>query len=269
MILTSGHPQALQSAALTDVGLRRERNEDSLIALPEHGIFAVADGMGGATGGREASQAIIECIRDAAAVERIKDASEQEVQRIVQEAISTANRAILHYAEEHGAYGMGSTVVALHLNRVRNTASVTHAGDSRAYLYRGGKIKRLTADHTIAAEIGIDDEAEIVPTCIDGMLTRAIGLQDPVELEFSDLKTRPGDVFLLCSDGLTRHLTDRDIASYLSKYPSMSLEKITEELVSETKRRGAFDNVTVVAVAVDEQQQKQRRGGFLSFFMSF
>lgn len=232
------------SVALTDVGHRRERNEDAILALPDHGIFCLADGMGGAVGGQEASSQIVQCVEQGA------DELDGELPAEgVLKAIYRANRLIHEKARSMNAIGMGSTVVALTLGEDGRTARLMHAGDSRAYLCRGGELQRLTRDHTLAAEIGLGDD-EDVPGFLDGMLTRAIGLVPRVDLVDQTIELQPGDLYLLCSDGLNKHLRDDEIGARLSRFPSTEVMALAEDLVTETKNRGAYDNVSVILVGL-------------------
>lgn len=235
----------IHSAALTHEGRVRKNNEDSFCAQPERGLWAVADGMGGHENGEWASAEI------AGSVERLPgaDSFEDGCQAVAQ-AIHDANGRIWAEAQLRGIQ-MGSTVVAL-LLRDRHFA-VLWVGDSRAYLLRGGTLYQLSRDHSQVQEM-IDrglleaDAAESHP--MSHVLARAVGVMKTVEVDVIADEVEAGDVFLLCSDGLTGRVTDGELAELLGTTTDMAA--LTEELVRLTLERGAPDNVTVVTVALDE-----------------
>jgi serine/threonine protein phosphatase PrpC len=228
----------LEYAAATHVGLVRGRNEDA------HGrhatsLFVVADGMGGHAGGEVASAiAVAETVaRYAASEERRRDLA-------LDEALKGAHRAVRRRAEATPSLaGMGATVVALAFDRAR--AVVGHAGDSRCYLLRGGRLARLTTDHSAAEEarqkgrISFPYEAHVV--------TRAVGAgAGELRPEVRSLRPRAGDVFLLCTDGLTGPVPDAAIAEAL-RAPG-PLEDVAADLIGRALDGGAPDNVTVALV---------------------
>ncbi len=237
-------PLEFSSAGLTDVGHRRERNEDAMLVLEQHGVFCLADGMGGAVRGHEASEQIITCVEEAFGKEPVDTPI-----KVLDQALRHANRSIFERAQRIHATGMGSTVVALVLQRGKPDGMIFHAGDSRAYRLRKGSLTRLTADHTLAAEIGLPDEGR-PPTFLDSMLTRAIGLATDVELVAAPIDLTPGDIYLLCSDGLNKHVNDQEIANYLRQFPKEPVERIARTLIDVTRDRGAIDNVSVVVVGI-------------------
>ncbi len=253
MIFSLDRALTVTGVAVTDVGHKRERNEDAVISLSQKGVFCVADGMGGAHGGKEASQTIISTISDR--VER--DFSPEAIAREVLGAIHEANRRIFVRAVERRVAGMGSTVVAVVIPPGRRHACVLHAGDSRAYLMRRKKLQRLTVDHSMATEMGLGDN-EVVPKFIEGMVTRAVGLGESLDVDSRELKIKSGDVLLLCSDGLNKHLSDAEIADHLAAFPQDTVQAIANRLIIETKKRGAVDNVSVIVVGI---QRGRLNGG--------
>lgn len=234
----------VDSAARSHEGRVRKNNEDSFCALPERGLWAVADGMGGHENGEWASAEIAQAIG-----ELPEAASFEEGCQAIAGAIHHANARIWAEASLRGIQ-MGSTVVAL---LVRNTHfAVLWVGDSRAYLLRGGTLYQLSRDHSQVQEM-IDrgllepDAAESHP--MSHVLARAVGVMESVEVDVIADEMEAGDVFLLCSDGLTGRVSDGEIADMLA---ATDMASVTERLVALTLERGAPDNVTVVTVAVDE-----------------
>lgn len=234
----------VDSAALSHEGRVRKNNEDSFCAQPDRGVWAVADGMGGHENGEWASAEI------AGAIERLPEAPtfEEGCQALAQ-AIHDANGRIWAEAQLRGIQ-MGSAVVAL---MVRDTHfAVLWVGDSRAYLLRGGTLYQLSRDHSQVQEM-IDrgllepDAAESHP--MSHVLARAVGVMETVEVDVIADELEAGDVFLLCSDGLTGRVTDAELADMLG---TTDIAGVTDDLVRLTLERGAPDNVTVITVAVDE-----------------
>jgi serine/threonine protein phosphatase PrpC len=231
------------SAAISDRGLVRERNEDAFLRL-DHGVFAVADGMGGHPAGEVASQI---------AVERVRDAAEESGRHAgwLGEAVRSANRSIRERAvREPGEEGMGTTLSVLELD-VSGRASIAHIGDCRVYLWRDEELRRLTRDDTAlqeAIESGRVDPAREPGHPLGSVLTRVLGLDDDVEPHMEDLQAREGDLFLLCSDGICGVLSDGEIARALREHPDPG--EALAELVEEVNQRGAPDNATAVSVRV-------------------
>lgn len=229
------------SAAISDRGLVRERNEDAFLRLDD-GVFAVADGMGGHPAGDVASRLAVATVRDAA------EAS-QRSPGWLGEAVRDANRSIRARAgREPGEEGMGTTLSVLALD-APDRASIAHIGDCRVYLWRDGSLARLTRDDTAlqeAIEAGRVDAARETGHPLGSMLTRVLGLDDDVEPHLDDVEALPGDLFLICSDGICGVLSDDDIAAALRDHPEPG--EGLAELVQEVNRRGAPDNATAVAV---------------------
>ncbi|MEI6564367.1 MAG: protein phosphatase 2C domain-containing protein [bacterium] len=248
----------LSSAELTDVGRRRKNNEDSLVSLPESGVFCVADGMGGVQGGEVASKAAVDAIRKAfqespdAAFAVTADASIKLIER----ALNEASRWIKERAEGLGISGTGSTAVALAFDRVTPSQGVAvHAGDSRAYRFRDDKLAQLTTDHSVAAAAGLPDDSSL-PPMFRGVITRAVGLDRHVVLEATPFDVVAGDIFLLCSDGLSKMVSDRRIQKLIRKHRTDSLEEMAKSLIAEALEEGGEDNVTVIVVRVAEELPK-------------
>lgn len=237
----------LSYAGATDVGRVRDQNEDAWIGRPEIGLFAVADGMGGHAAGEVASRLAIDTLDEsldlepAGTVERAGSALDR--------AVRSAGLRIQRRARESAACrGMGTTLTAL-LLLDGGDALLAHVGDSRAYRVRSGRLERLTHDHTwVQEEVDrgamTSEEARTHPAA--SVLTRALGTENGAQPDLLDPGWRPGDLFLLCSDGLTAALDDADLEEILSG--ADALDATADRLVREANDRGGPDNVTVVLV---------------------
>ena len=239
----------LRAAATTDVGLRRKINEDRYALSPELGLYLVADGMGGHTAGQIAS----ELAADASlkAIQTLEGAAASLTEKL-RYAVTSANRAIYTAAcQRPELTGMGTTLVSFLGGESR--AALAHVGDSRAYLVRGGRIRQLTDDHSIVGdllrrrEISEDDAREHPHRHV---LTRALGVRRVVEPDLAELTPAPGDIFVLCSDGLTNHVEDHEIAKEASG--EADLQEVCESLVDLANSRGGEDNTTVLLIQCEE-----------------
>ena len=225
------------AAGATDTGHKRRRNEDAYVLEPP--LFAVADGMGGHQAGEVASRLAATALRDDVEPE----GGEERVEALIREA----NRRIWqHSTEDINASGMGTTVtVALVEN---DLIAVGHVGDSRAYRVRDGRIEQLTDDHSLAAELERSgklsaEEARSHPQ--RSVITRALGTEPDVEIDTFTVAGKPGDVYLLCSDGLSSMVDDAGILAVLEAKRG-DLEVAARELVKAANRSGGEDNITVV-----------------------
>ena len=234
----------LQAGGATDVGLVRSNNQDELLMVT--GLFAVADGMGGAAAGEVASAIAIRSLQEAFA-------AGEPTSRNLSAAAQAANRAVWDQAEANPEMrGMGTTLVALALVEDGALAAI-NVGDSRLYRFHDDTLEQITSDHNLVAEMVAEgrlskEEAEYHPR--RNIMTRALGVDPAVPVDLFQLEVRPGDRFLLCSDGLPRELPDDHIASLLRRLADP--QEAARELVNEAKRRGGNDNITVVVVdAVD------------------
>jgi type VI secretion system protein ImpM len=230
-----------QSAAISNVGLVRDENQDAFVERADDGLWLVADGMGGHQGGRLASQLVAERVQQVAVA---GDAT--AIARDLSTAIMGANADLRSRGEEHPGFDGGTTVVALCVHGEQGIA--LWAGDSRLYRLRGGEIAQLTRDHSVAEEAGI-------MTGDGHMLTRAVGGADLLTLDELRLDIQPGDRFLLCSDGLYGDLTSAEIAARLAAPDCTSA---TQSLVDLALERGGSDNATAVVIAVDGSEPRDR-----------
>lgn len=255
---SSGRPGLIVTGR-TDVGRIRTRNEDALAVEPESGLAVVADGMGGHPGGDVASRLAVETV-----VGRLRpvfgppggngDPGPGEAMR---GAVEEANRKILEAGRDDPTLeGMGTTVTAFAFERGARAAWLGHVGDSRAYVLRGGALRTLTRDDTwvqeqVDAGVLSPEAARTHP--MSHLLTHALGIGSAVDVQIVREEVRPGDVFLLCSDGLTAMLPDEEIEEIVAGADVAepdSLDHAAERLVETANRHGGRDNVTVALVGV-------------------
>jgi protein phosphatase len=237
----------------TDTGRQRHANEDSYYAKAP--LFAVADGMGGAQAGEVASRIA------AGAFERGPRNDDASAEGQLEEIAQQANRKIHRLAQEDSSRaGMGTTLTAA---LVRNDeVAFGHVGDSRAYLLRGGQLKRLTKDHSLVEELRrqgrlTEEEAEEHPQ--RSIITRALGPEPSVNVDTMTFPARDGDVFLICSDGLTTMVSDDEIRDILVN--SKSLRSAVNRLVEAANRGGGRDNITAVAFRLADADAKESEEG--------
>jgi type VI secretion system protein ImpM len=227
-------PVQWASAAVTDVGRVRDENQDAFVERTDDGLWLVADGMGGHQGGRLASQLVAERV---SGVPTTGDVT--ALARDVAAAVIAANDELRRRGDAQPGFDGGSTVVALCMRG--GEGIVLWAGDSRLYRLRGGEVLRLTCDHSVGEEVGsAPSDAH--------MLTRAVGGADLLELEELRLEVRPGDRFLLCSDGLYGDLNPEEIAALLATGDCAAAAR---GLIALALERGGGDNATAVVIAVD------------------
>jgi protein phosphatase len=237
------------AAAITDRGRKRPTNEDAFGFSIEHGIYVVCDGMGGAAAGEIASSlAVDEVLRhfENRAVDQagpLAQAAEQ--------AVCAANAAIYSRSERnYKLNGMGTTLVGL-LTKERRVL-VFNVGDSRCYRLRRRRLEQITLDHSLVEEqvrMGRMTRAEAVRSPLRNVITRALGTQCCVTPDLFELEADPGDLFLLCSDGLTRELADPLIESILAA--NLPLDNLCTRLVQAAKKAGGHDNITCLLVRAE------------------
>ncbi len=242
----------IESVERTDIGCKRKNNEDSIISLSAYGVYCVADGMGGAQDGEVASQAIVDALEECfvSGSDAVSAATASESAEIVAMALNKASSWIERRSRERGIQGSGSTAVVMVFDQAMPAkATVMHAGDSRAYLFRGRKLTQLSTDHSVASEIGVTDENDL-PPILRGVITRAIGLNPQVEAEETAVDVRPGDIYMLCSDGLTCMVSDKKIAAIFKKQSKGELQVLVDALVDEALKMGGRDNVSVILIRI-------------------
>ena len=232
----------LNSYSRTSPGNVRELNEDAFIDRPAEGVFAVADGMGGHSAGDVASNKLVEALGKIKNPDRLS-----ELVEFAEYHILRVNKELYEFGQSNQQI-TGSTVVALLV--VEDFCAYVWAGDSRLYRARDGKLEQLTTDHTqteLYIEMGLIDKTDADKFSSRNRITRAVGAAADLVLDVEVEQLKPGDRFLLCSDGLDKHLSHEDIASLLS---SGSPKNASQELINTTLDRGANDNVTVCVVDV-------------------
>jgi serine/threonine protein phosphatase PrpC/cytochrome c-type biogenesis protein CcmH/NrfG len=240
----------IQVASISDRGLSEKRpmNEDSFLADGGRGIFVVADGVGGADAGEVASQKAVEVLNDAFP-DKVGDG--EDVEDLMELAIQRANSAIHQMAAEHPRFSMmATTVVALHLDGAR--ATIGHVGDSRLYrLNPDGKLLRETDDHSIVEEevrAGRMTPEQAANHPSKNVISRALGAEELVEVDMKTIEVGDGNTFLLCTDGITRHIPDNELQELLLS--GQSVEAICAAMKDLCYQRGAEDNLTAVIVLI-------------------
>ncbi|HEX2252840.1 MAG TPA: Stp1/IreP family PP2C-type Ser/Thr phosphatase [Thermoanaerobaculia bacterium] len=252
----------IRACGRTDVGRARTHNEDCFDIDEANRLYLVADGMGGHRYGEVASRVAVAAIREFVR-ERLAgddtwpfalDAGLRRHSNLLRTAVREAHRKVLSAIQaDHRLYGMGTTLVGFYLDG--EVAAVAHVGDSRAYRLRGGALELLTQDHTwvneqVVAGFLSEDQARIHP--LKNVVTRALGGERDVAVDVREIQVQPGDLYLLCSDGLTTMLADSEIAAltHAAAEESQTLETLCDRLVACANHRGGHDNVTVVALAI-------------------
>lgn len=245
----SGHePLTWISAGATDIGRIRQVNEDSYLERSDIGLWVVADGMGGHHAGDVASSSIVDILDETQSCDRLSDYVNEVEDRII-----TANNELVRLAKQHNDNRtIGSTVVAM--IAVNGHCAVLWAGDSRAYRCRDRQCVQLTRDHSQVEEMVqqgllLREEAEEHPA--SNVITRAVGAAENIYVDIDVVEAQVNDTYLLCSDGLNKHISDNEIAQFLQ---NENLEEIPQQLVKTTLERGAIDNVTVVVIRALNRQ---------------
>ena len=243
-------------AARTDVGMKREHNEDSFLVNEDLGLYLICDGMGGHAGGETASRLAAQTIeRDLLSARLRTDdpfaaeapLAETPLAGALREAIEGACAAVFRTSRRNPELaGMGTTCISLILHGAQ--ALVGHVGDSRAYLVRDGEVHQLSEDHSLVNEqvrAGLLSEEEAKQSRLKNIITRSVGFEEDVLVDVLGLETRPGDRFLLCSDGLSNLMENEEIRDALLEH---ALDEVPQVLIQLANQRGGDDNVTVVAV---------------------
>jgi serine/threonine protein phosphatase PrpC len=229
----------------TDTGLQRRANEDSLLARSP--LFVVADGMGGAQAGEVASKIAVESFQAG-----LLDDSRPE-EALAAHALAANARIYALSRENAEQAGMGTTLTAVYVGE--QEVAIAHVGDSRAYCLRDGELMRLTDDHSLVDELIREgrltpEEAEEHPQ--RSIITRALGPEETVEIDTRSFRARPGDVYLLCSDGLTSMVPESRLAEVLRQHADARLREVGEALIAEANRAGGRDNITVILLRLEE-----------------
>jgi serine/threonine protein phosphatase PrpC len=254
-------PLAVEVAGKTDVGCVRPNNEDNFGYDSRYGIFVVCDGMGGQAAGEVASKMgvdiLLQYFREAAAAglaaKNGQRAGASRDSESLSYAIHLANRKIFEAGQQQqGRSGMGSTIVAAVVRG--NALSIGHVGDSRIYLVRHGEIEQLTDDHSLVMEQvrqGYITREEAEVSEMQNVILRALGSEAEVEADVEELVAMPGDLLLMTSDGLTRHVRDEEILKIVTA--PASLDRICSTLIQTAKDRGGDDNITCLLLKMVER----------------
>jgi PPM family protein phosphatase len=229
-----------QRAAATDPGKRRRRNEDAFVAEPP--LFAVADGMGGAQAGEIAARIAASVLRESSGDEAVVALIKEANRRVYEAATGDEARS-----------GMGTTITAALVED--GTVQIGHVGDSRAYLVRDGRLEQLTEDHSLVAELVRSgklspEEADAHPQ--RSVITRTVGTDPDVDVDTFSVEARPGDLFMLCSDGLTTMVDDASILQIVEKNRA-NLDKAARALVDAANKGGGEDNITIVLFEIGDE----------------
>jgi serine/threonine protein phosphatase PrpC len=253
------------AAGLSDVGLQREHNEDSFVVLKEYDLFVVADGMGGHRAGDVASKIATETISEffrTTANEDVTwpfhfDTNLSEEENRLLTGIRVANRQIFERSTRSREYhGMGTTVVGAMFSPKKQRMYIGHVGDSRCYRVREGQIQQLTRDHSL-----INDYLLAMPDLTDeqkselpkNVITRALGMQDHVVVDLQHDDPKQGDVYVLCSDGLSGMVSDDDMRQIVAS--TNDIRDACRRLIQRANERGGEDNITAVLIKIEQQDE--------------
>jgi protein phosphatase len=248
----------LRVGARSDKGRVRALNEDVYAVRPAQGLFVVCDGMGGCPGGEVASQLAVKAMlqaldegHEAAASSAINEAGYLPQTSRLAEAVRRSNQFIYRQAQRHPDHAeMGTTVVSAWI--AEQIASVAHVGDSRAYLWHSDRLEPLTCDHSLVeahVQAGLLEREAGFKSEQQHILVRVLGREPDVDVDVSEVPVQAGDYLLLCSDGLTRMVSERTLAQAIVELRDS--QRICDYLVDAANRNGGTDNITVVVVEVE------------------
>ena len=263
--------QKIEIANLSDVGRRRPHNEDSTLSDTRHGLVILADGMGGYKAGEVASAIAVTTVHHEilAGLKHIKrgqldkGTGFQTQSVLVRDSIITANSSIYETAQRDSqCQGMGTTIVVCLLSG--DIMTIAHVGDSRLYRMRAGEFQQVTKDHSLIQELidrGLYTPEEAAKNTPKNLVTRALGIEQRVQVDVMEEQVLPDDLYLLCSDGLNDMVDDEEINLTLSKY-SANLVQAGEELIRQANANGGKDNTSVILIRIRESLSAT--GGFLN-----
>ncbi len=253
-------PQKWMGVGLTDIGRVRKLNQDAFSLNNVRQLWVLADGMGGHAGGEIASQIAVDTIpqefQRLLAAEPSPSPAASTIETLLSQAIETANQRIHEQASQNAEIkGMGTTIVAVAITRTHDTsqAVIAHSGDSRAYVLRNGSLDLWTRDHTLMEErlaLNLITPEQVRTHPLRHVLTKALGIDPQALPTVQTYSLLPTDLLLLCSDGLTKMLTDPEIQTLVLK-EAPNLDRIKNTLVATANRLGGEDNTTVVVIGAD------------------
>ncbi len=266
----------IEFAAVTDIGKIREKNEDNVLISSDLGLGAVADGMGGHSAGEIASSIAVSVLAET--IRKINTGSLKipdtflpklaPAERKLLMAANLANAAIYSTAQSSDIYKMmGTTLTGILFEK--DCAIAVHVGDSRIYLLREGKIVQITTDHSLAMEHvrrGLLSKAEADHSKIQNVLTRAMGIKKNIEFDLLKFPVKPGDVLVLCSDGLYKGLSENAIAQILLQDKDLPIIKLCRHLVRTSNDRDGQDNISAVVIKILTPQKLTLRQRMRRFF---
>ena len=239
----------LLSWALSDVGQKRQHNEDNYLVDEDLGLYAVADGMGGHAGGKKASTLAVEEFHRVVQESHPEDLgrNDQAVSALLRRAAQQAGQLVYHTAKQNPElHGMGTTLTALLFFDGR--VCMAHVGDSRAYLFRDGRVSQLSEDHSWVHEqvkAGLISQEEANTSKLRHIITRSVGFEQDVKVDTLCVPVLMGDCFLLCTDGLTNYVDAEELGRIMTAHYYSNLPRVLVDLANE---RGGDDNITVVVI---------------------
>lgn len=245
------NPYKLQSFSISEIGPSRKNNEDVFLEMPEHAFFALADGMGGHNAGEVAAQEAI--INLSEGIEKLSLTQPWSLQPLIsqiQRAVCSANTWVYHLSQNHSSFnGMGTTLSCFLIHK--ESLLFAHVGDSRLYRYREEKLIQLTEDHSLRAQLLKKgklkpEEAHTFPQ--KNIVTKAVGTTKKVVPDVGTTSIQTGDIYFLCSDGLTDLLSDPEIEPIFKSHTC--IEEISQKLIRSALEKGGKDNITIVMVKV-------------------
>jgi protein phosphatase len=235
----------MKAVGISNIGLVRQKNEDSFLTDQENCLFAVCDGMGGHKGGEVASRLAIQTIADKVSFKTVDEARES-----LTKAIEKANEIIHHEGLENSdLQDMGTTVTAVAI--VNDQMVAAHVGDSSLFLIQGNSVIKITRDHTLAEKMvtdGLLNPEEIKRNAYNHILTRAVGTTENIIIDIFVREITRGDIILLCTDGLTDLLDERDIKQIVAD--QNDLNQAAQDLINLALNRGGHDNITTILISV-------------------
>ncbi len=246
-------------ASATDTGRKRTQNQDNLAVEADLGLFVVADGMGGHLGGETASSMVAEIVPKV--VRKGTELPDYDARKTVAAAITAASEAVFDYAEKNPKFrGMGTTTTALLFQD--NKLYIGHVGDSRCYFLRDGLLWQLTRDHSLVAEkvrAGLITREQAKTDRMKNVITRSVGFERSVPVEVYEKVVHPGDLFLICSDGLSGLIDDMEMLDQVQRHvfdkderTEADLQTAIGELIAAANNRGGDDNITAVMIEITE-----------------
>lgn len=245
------NPYKLQTYSISEIGPTRKNNEDVYLEMPEHAFFALADGMGGHNAGEVAAhEAIINLSEEIEKLTLTEPWALHPLISHIQKAVCDANTWVYHLSQNHPSFsGMGTTLSCFLIHK--ESLLFAHVGDSRLYRYRDGRLEQLTEDHSLRAQLLkkgklSPEEAHTFPK--RNVVTRAVGTTKEILPDVGTTPIHSGDIYFLCSDGLSDHLRDGEMELIFQNHSS--IEEISQKLVQAALNNGGKDNITIVMVKV-------------------